>query len=334
MNTQKISCCYFPTTALLIDDNNRFLSGLCFDIDIKKVVLQLYDKPLVALQALKDYKPNPITNRCLLRPEERHRDHRNIDVDIRAIHEEMYNPNRFNEISVIVVDYSMPGMTGLELCQQLKNSPIKKILLTGEADEKLATKAFNEGIIHKFIRKDDPHFTDTINANIQELQLEYFQDLSEIVINSLTKNPDYPPSCLDDPIFLDFFYTLIEKHQFSEYYLMDAAGSFIFLDINGKPSWLVVKEEDMMNGDYFEAENSDIDVAPQVLESLKKKEKILYLHSDEDLQKDPSQWGPYLHKVSKLEGRATYYYAYITDNKLYDIAPEKIISFKKFSESH
>ncbi len=329
--TQRIASCYSPTTVLLVDDSQKFLTNVTSLLDSKIAIFKTYKDPGAALHFVKnDYKFNPFTERCLLRPEERQRDTRNIEVDVRAIYQEIYNPNRFMQISIIIVDYQMPGMNGIELCQQINNRYIKKILLTGEADEKIAIDAFNKGIIHKFIRKDAADFSEVLNSAIKELQLEYFQDLSEIVINSITKNPEYPNSCLDDPVFTRFFYDLCQKHEFTEYYLVDALGSFLFLDSAGKPSWLAMKDEDNVRGAIMNAEMSDVDVPNSILEPLKKHEKIVFLFSDEELRKDPSEWLPYLHSAKKLVGRETYYYAFIEKAKLYNIHPEKILSYKAY----
>jgi CheY-like chemotaxis protein len=315
----------------MIDDNRKFLNNIKLDLDPKRAIFQFYDNPVKALQFLTEkYTPDPFINRCIQHPEERHRDHRNIDVDIRAIHKELYNPMRFNEISVIVVDYAMPGLNGLEFCERLKSRQFKMILLTGEADEKLANDAFNRGIIHRFIRKDTLNFVEVLKSAINELQLMYFQDLSEIIINSLTKNPDYPYCCLDDQVFINFFEMLCNKNQFTEYYLMDATGSYLFLDFEGKPTWLAVKDENWMESDAFTAEMSDTEISPEILEPLRKREKLLYLHSDDDFDKQPQDWLPYLHPAQKLIGRSIYYYAYINDPKVYDIHSDRILSYKEY----
>ncbi len=89
-------------------------------------------------------------------PRGRKRDRRIIDLDIPAIHREIYNSKRFLENTVLVIDYAMPVMHGMEVCKELSHLPIKKLMLTGEADDKLAVQAFNQKLINKFIRKGGP----------------------------------------------------------------------------------------------------------------------------------------------------------------------------------
>ena len=86
---------------------------------------------------------------------------------MRGLHEEIYNKDRFNDVSVIIVDYYMDEMNGIEVCETLSKHPAKKILLTGGADkENIAIDAFNKGIIHRFINKTDPDFPSQIRQAI------------------------------------------------------------------------------------------------------------------------------------------------------------------------
>jgi DNA-binding NarL/FixJ family response regulator len=105
-----------------------------------------------------------------------------LSEKIKTLHREIYNSQRFHEISVLVVDFDMPGMTGLELCEELADKPFKKLLLTGKADEKTVIQAFNEGKIQKYIHKDSQNFAEEMNRAVRELQRNYFEDLSAVVI--------------------------------------------------------------------------------------------------------------------------------------------------------
>ncbi len=60
---------------------------------------------------------------------------------------------RYALTKVCVVDQRMPGMTGLQALEQLADWPGRRILLTGDFDEGLATQAFNRGLIDQFITK-------------------------------------------------------------------------------------------------------------------------------------------------------------------------------------
>jgi len=324
-----LSCCYFPTRIVLLDDDEHFLKSIGLKLG-REIDYLAYSNPSEALRFLNEHRPDPFTNRCLLRPEELTRDHRNIDIDVRAIRQEIYNPKRFEEIYVLVVDYAMPGMNGLELCKQLNDRSLKVILLTGEADTTIATQAFNKGIIHKYIRKDEENFAKLLSDAIHELQRQRFEELSEIIIDSLTNNSEYPPSCLDDPVFVQFFNDLIKKHHVAEYYLLDASGSFLFLNKQGSVSWLAVKDEDAMNADVFDAEICDEKVDDKIIDSLKTREKVLFLYSDEDFRQFPTQWRAYMHPAKQLSGRSIYYYSYIENSNIYHIDVKRMLSYSNY----
>lgn len=322
-----IPCCFFPSQIVLLDDDIRFLETMNIALG-KNNILKLFNVPQEAIDYLMAMKNDPFTKRCVFRPEEVERDHRIIDVNIPAIHQELYNPKRFFENTVLVVDYAMPSMHGVEVCKELRHLPIQKLMLTGEADDKLAVDAFNQKLIHKFVRKGGPN--GLVAEAILELQKKYFADLSTIIIDSLTKNPEYPPSCLDDPIFINFFNSFCQQQQYTEFYLLDAMGSFLFLDESANPTFLMVKDEEGMQSDFEMLELSDTPVSDDLLQALKNKEKMLYFFDASNQKTDPRHWEKYAHAVKKLEGKDNYYYAVTSDPHLYDIKRKQILSYKDY----
>jgi CheY-like chemotaxis protein len=63
---------------------------------------------------------------------------------------------RYALARVCVVDYSMPSMDGLQALAELLDWPGSRVLLTGQADEQIAVRAFNRGLIDQFIAKQSP----------------------------------------------------------------------------------------------------------------------------------------------------------------------------------
>jgi CheY-like chemotaxis protein len=63
---------------------------------------------------------------------------------------------RYALTRVCVVDYSMPAMDGLQVLGELVDWPGSRVLLTGQADEQVAVRAFNRGLIDQFIAKQTP----------------------------------------------------------------------------------------------------------------------------------------------------------------------------------
>ena len=75
--------------------------------------------------------------------------------------------------AVVVSDYMMPGMNGIEFLSQVKqiNQNTIRMMLTGSADMSTAIKAVNEGSIYKFHPKPCP--TETLGTAIQSGLDEY-----------------------------------------------------------------------------------------------------------------------------------------------------------------
>ena len=157
MEHASIPLYYYPTTVMLLDDSEDFLTNFSLQLQ-NKLAVKLYSKPQTALAYLKgvDYSSH-LNTRVFSTPQENHGMNpivnHSVNLNLSTIKEEIYNPKRFDEIAVIIIDYDMPAMNGLDFCRKLGRSPIKKILLTGKGDEKIAVQAFNEGLIDHFIQK-------------------------------------------------------------------------------------------------------------------------------------------------------------------------------------
>jgi len=238
MQQISIPVCYFPGTALFVDDSRDFLLNFVLQLD-ESLAYRVYDSPFDAIEHIDKTQGERqmISQRCLWEYKE-HKQQGHNDPALRALHSDVYNPHRFSDVSVVVVDYAMPGMDGLEFCRRINNSHIRKILLTGKADEKLAIEAFNEGLIHRYIHKSDPHAAELITRSVFELQWQYFQDMSQIIERSLSLDS---PACFQDKAFVNFFRRFREEKGIVEFYQADKSGSLMLLDDDANVSFLIVK---------------------------------------------------------------------------------------------
>jgi CheY-like chemotaxis protein len=250
-----------------------------------------------------------------------------INLDLTAIHAEIYNPRRFSEISVIVVDYAMPGLDGLEFCRRIENNNIRKILLTGQADEKLAINAFNEGLIHRYIHKSDPNVAELITRSIYELQLQYFHAMSGMVARMLSVTS---PSCLYDKKFAEFFYQLRHEKGIVEHYLADNSGSLLLLDEDANPSFLIVRSEEDLRFHYdFALDNG---AGEEVLDQLAAGEKIPCFWQANNHTPGLNDWSTCLVKAHRFVSDETYFYSYVPGPVLFDVRQDKILSYHRHLE--
>jgi len=326
-----IPTCYFPSTAVFVDDSRDFLLNFVLQLG-ESLAYRVFDSPFDALTCIhkKRCELELLSQRCLSEYTEAKNcplTNHTINLDLAAIHAEIYNPRRFSEVSVVVVDYAMPGMDGLEFCRRIEDTNIKKILLTGQADEKLAIEAFNKGLIHRYIKKSDPDVAELITKSVHELQLQYFQSMSDIVVRMLSVTS---PSCLHDKKFADFFRALCQQKGIVEFYLADNSGSFLLLDEDANISFLIVKNQSDMRLHYDLA--LDNGASEEVLDLLLSGEKIPCFWQSNTATPQWSEWSHCLVPANQFVSDETYYYAYVQGAVLFDVRLDKILSYHQYLE--
>jgi FixJ family two-component response regulator/uncharacterized protein YlzI (FlbEa/FlbD family) len=164
-----------------------------------------------------------------------------IEIYVRQI-VKIFNSSFNKEIvPVIVADYDMPEMDGLSFFRKIKKVSSYKILLTGAADESIAIKAFNEGLIDFYITKNGIDLFDKLDEVIKIGTNKYFERESAKYIDIITRNE--PNSLLD----LEEYTSFIEKYFFSkkvsEFYVLDSFGSYFLLDDNKEKILIISTEE-------------------------------------------------------------------------------------------
>ncbi len=324
-----IPVCYYPTTIILIDDNEKYLNNLHLGLS-KDYCCKLFTNSYQALQYLNEsYQPSPFIAHVATSEEDLESDHMASFIDTRTIRNEVFRPQRFAEISIVIVDYMMPNVNGLQLCERLNHSHIKKIMLTGEADESTAINAFNAGIIDKFILKSTANLIDVINDAVIQMQQQYFITYSEQLFAPAMLEYNKGLNCLHDPQFIDHFMKVCRDNHIVEYYLTDSEGGFLLLNKQASPSWLAVKSHEDLQSYYEFAADSE-GVPPTVLQAIQSESKIPYFFTDQDLQTPPNKWQPYLHDAIRVQGDTTYHIAYIDDPKAYEFDSNRILSYQAY----
>lgn len=310
MTPYKIHPLYFPTTTVFVDDSRPFLENLSLQLDPDSAFV-LYDSPAKALEFISAQNNGiSFSQECFSRypyREEFSSSSCVINIDIDKLHREVYNHNRFRQNSVIVVDYVMPEMSGMEFCRKIQRSGIKKILLTGKADEKLAIRAFNEGLIERFITKNDNAALETLKRMIAELQHEYFTEIGAPLVNMLATGIY---GFLRDPEFAKVFQKIKIERGIVEHYLCCNPEGILMVNAAGVTSLLIVCIDDDMQAHYEISLDQD---APQaLLDALSSRKFIPYFwethgHYDSIL----TNWQSLLHPVQEVDGQGRYFYTIV-----------------------
>ena len=300
----------FPTTVGFVDDNANFLANLSLQLDTR-LAFRFFSSAEHALNAINSAVAQPPTaDRFLARYHDRIEqsdEQEVIAMRIDAIRRQVGNARRFECTSVLVVDYDMPGMNGLEVCRRIKHPAIKKIVLTGKADEHLAVKGFNEGIIDRFIRKQEPGAFEALNQAIDEMQDAYLRDTQSTVVEALALS-EY--RFLNDPVFAQKAREIFKQLSIVEHYLSARPTGLLMLDSAAAPSLLVVYTEGALRATREIAIECD---APAVfLAELDERRRVPYFwESDGVFPVDRASWRKYMHPSFTVEGRETYWCALI-----------------------
>lgn len=242
-----------------------------------------------------------------------------VNLDISRIFKKVYDKNRFEHIAVLVLDYDMPGVNGLELARELKSkTPVKIVMLTGEADKNTVIEAFNANEIDRFISKSNFDYHEKLLEYIKQLQLQYFIDLSAAVLDSLAPDSSHP---LKNEIFIKFFDTLIKDNNIVEFYLIDESGSFLLLNREAKPLWLIVRRDEDMQSFYEMADGEKLD--KDLVKDLQDRKKVVTSNDRESVIPLISEWKIY--DAKKLENEKICY-ALLTDED-FNLQENNIISY-------
>jgi CheY-like chemotaxis protein len=314
----------FPSKVVIVDDNIEFIKSLQMFSSQRGLQFVAFTDPRKALPYLQKYNYCQFVDKYLTPEDGAEMFFKKVNIDLSLLYQEIYNPKRFDEISLLIVDYAMPGINGQEFCNKVMNLPIKKLLLTGEASYEKAVTMFNSGTIHKFIRKDeDP---DLLFESINYLRNKYFQTITQDLLFTLQNRGN--SSIFSDELFIRFFKSLCKEKGFVEYYLADNDGSYLLADKVGTLKLLIVKSEEEMKVLYELAEG-DLDTTHQLLNALRKREKIAFFQSLEKSILPITQW--HLHDASRIEGsRQTYYYALVDANPDCSLDYNKITSYQSY----
>lgn len=308
----------FPTTVAFVDDNPAFLSNLGLQLD-SRLAYRLFRSPFAALVALNGASAvPPVVERFFSLY--RHRNDRSvsrhvIDVSLDMIHREVHDEHRFEQVSVVVVDYDMPEIDGLEFCRSLKSKAIRKILLTGKADEQTAVRAFNDKAIDRFIRKQDDDVMARLNRAIDELQREYFEQMEHMLADALAVGSHL---FLRDPGFAERFEEIAGSLGIVEHYLCCAPDGVLMLDMAGTAYLLIVQTEEMMRGHHEIALDQ---CAPEELLAQLRSGRVLpyFWKTAGNYSPVYEDWRSCLHPAIEFKGRDSYLYSLVKNPDAFNL---------------
>jgi len=218
-------------------------------------------------------------------------------LDTNLIEQEMNILQRFNRLSVVVVDYSMPGLNGLQFCEQIQDPQIGKVLLTGVADEKMAVEAFNAGIIDRFISKSHPNASENISEFSREMQHTYFRSQTQQMHQTLRLAG---PLFLDDHAVATWVRRQMVKNNFCEYYMVSEPQGLLMVTPSGTLQQIIVLSEGQCDAQASFAENNG---APtKIVERLRDHSHVgLFMEDPASYgENEAYPWAELMHRATAL----------------------------------
>jgi len=322
-----IPCCFHPTRVAVIDDRHELLNSLDIDLPKSHMTFTSFPSPQDALHYMNNvYRPDPFPNRYITNA----RDEQSECLFTFDIHAEIYRPQRFEEISTVVAYYHLPHMTGLEFFGKIRNLDIQKVLLVEQGQEEIAKEALSKGVIHAYVSQQDCHWSTQLCEALQNAQWQYFNKLSEVFMKFMGA-ANVPNHALIDPNFQKFFKSILTTYGFTEAYLCETMGSYLFLDRQAQDHGLVVNVAEQL--DTWVRTGQSKGVGLPLLKALKNRKKMMCYHTHMGVSEPhKDHWEIYAHPANKLKGqRNLFYYAFAPN--IYDIDIERVLPFEEYRET-
>lgn len=320
------TCFYHPIKVIFLDDSRSFLDALDLEFGTQLNMLTITN-PDTVIQTIDNHSQN-ITKSVFKLMNDVDTDtttDRVIGFEVSNMLSLIYDKKRFDHVAILVVDYEMPDINGIEFCQKLKERKIFRIMLTAEADKDTAIKAFNNGLIDKFILKTNEELYSEITFAVQELTQRYFKEISSSIINGHTGSIG---TLFGNESYLQLFAEIVSKVQPVEYYLVDNSGSFVFLDKDANPTWLIVRHNKELDEQVELLQGYDVPY--QIIESVAKKEKILFLLSEKEYKKPVGEWVKHMFDSKKLDNN--YYYSIVSGQLTDSIDWGRVVSYSAYAD--
>jgi CheY-like chemotaxis protein len=149
----------------------------------------------------------------------------------------------YEMVKTLVIDYSMPGKNGLQVLEEIHESPTARILLTGQADEQLAVRAFNGGLIEQFIPKQLENVGQRLTLVVSDMLKAHDQkasDMWQCVFSKQQQAVLHVPS-----VKLDLHEML--STRLVEYVLLSEPFGALGFDAQGRAAWLQLETRDSLD---------------------------------------------------------------------------------------
>jgi len=321
---------YHPTMVVYVDDDGELLHLLPPTVGV--LPYRCYTGPAQLLAALerKDLLTevdlhcwervtgqigDPDTNSALI-------------LDKWMIYLRLFNPRRFDLVSVLVIDYDMPGMSGLTLCRRLAHLPCKKLLLTGLGDLEMAVQALNDDLIDMYLPKSQPDLEVQLARAVRRLQRRYFADSARMVGDVLRQDDQ---SIWGNEVLCRLFQQHCTDRGIAEYYSVSDPRGFLLVTPGGEANlWLVFSDAEI-EAHCFGARV--LGAPAGVLAQLEGRQAIVFVGDFEGLAVlDTRRWWSACLPLTPVPGAGGLFFCTTQDAAPFRVTPASVRSYAHYLE--
>jgi len=235
-----------PKRIVYVDDDGAFLDAL--RKTMPKHAREFRDSPRLTLEAIRGETPYWRAIELLLANANESRDSPGGEASL-YVKRYFQDWRRFHLTGVLIVDYNMPGMTGIDLVRELDDCPARRVLLTGVADAEVAVRAFNQGLIQKFIPKSTPNLNREITSCANEMHRSVCEHLGHLMRGTLTGDQ---VELLHERSVVEALERKLDELGWIEYVVVGQPFGILGLSHDGPLQWLQL-ETDRSLSDHAES---------------------------------------------------------------------------------
>ncbi len=215
--SESIKLFNFPLNITIVDDDTDYLNLL--QQQLQNTTLSAYSSPI---EAIANIAPISINIKDFLEEKfigTQDLNYKNIENFVR---------NSKNAQGILIVDYDMPEMTGIELFAKYNNPDLIKILLTNAYTIEDAVNALNKKLINYYLPKDR---ISILLEVIKEQQNRLFDNLTRHIVNFLDTGS---LSFLFEKIYINLFNSVSQQYNIKKYHILNSYGHYYLENIADK----------------------------------------------------------------------------------------------------
>lgn len=272
-----------PGTVAIVDDDPDFLEMMAMTMP-RDWTIEPYERPSSCLVALQEEQAT--WEEDLWRQQQIvHLWHLGAPLIPQILRYFEANRNRRAFTRVAVVDYMMPGLSGLELLRDLPGLHAQRILLAGFPDDTLATAAFNGGLIDHFLLKQSPRFRSNLVAAVEKLAGRPNARHHQLWWATLQKG--HAAMLLDRAVTGEIS-AFLHKH-FVEWIVIGQPFGVVALDGAGHAHWVQLEPRAHLN--ELAELAADDGASPDQIEAIKRGDRLSNVELRREMGMRGSDWG-------------------------------------------